>query len=71
MDHSQIIITVLAFSDCGRGRPEEQDFYETFGREPVVRPVLNYALGAILAVVHRLSQEARHLYISSRTHPAP
>jgi hypothetical protein len=71
MDHNQIIITVLAFSDCTRGRPEEQDFYETFGREPVVRPFLNYTLAAIRAVLHRLSQEARHLYVNSGTHSAP
>ena len=54
MLHNESIIAELAFRDCARGRPEEQDFYETFGKAAVVRPALNDALTAVRAAFRRL-----------------
>ena len=71
MHHNEFIIADLAFRDCARGRPDEQDFYETYGKASVVRPALNHALAAVRAAFRRLGKEARHLHVGSRAHTAP
>ena len=71
MQHNEFIIAELAFRDCARGRPDEQDFYETYGKAAVVRPALNDALAAVRAAFRRLGKEARHLHDGSRAHTAP
>ena len=70
MLHNEFIIAEQAFRDCARGRPDEQDFYETFGQAAVVRPALNDALAAVRAAFGRLGDEARHLHVGSRAHAA-
>jgi hypothetical protein len=66
MQNHEFIIAELAFRDRARGRPDEQDFYETFGKAAVVRPALNYVLAAVQAAFRRLGREARHLHGGAR-----
>jgi hypothetical protein len=70
MLHNEFIIADLVFRDCARGRPDEQDFYEAFGKASVVRPALDHALAAVRAALRRLGKEARHLHVGSRAHTA-
>ena len=65
MHHNEFIIANLAFRDCARGRSDEQDFYETYGKEPVVRPALNHALSALRDALQLLGQEARRRLLGS------
>ena len=67
MHHNEFITADLAFRDYARGRSDEQDFYETYGEEPVVRTTLNHALAALRAAFQLLGQEARHPQLRSRT----
>ena len=66
MHHNDLIIAHLAFGDCARGRPDEQEFYETYGIEPVVRPALKRALAALRGAAERVRKEARHLWLGTR-----
>jgi hypothetical protein len=70
MLNNEFIIADLVFRDCARGAPDEQDFYETFGKASVVRPALNHALAAVRAAFRRLGKDARHLHVGSRAHTA-
>jgi formate-dependent nitrite reductase cytochrome c552 subunit len=70
MLHNEFIIADLAFRDCARGRPDEQDFYETHGKASIARPAVNRALAAVRAAFRRLGKEARHLHVGSRAHTA-
>ena len=70
MHHNDLIVAHLAFRDCARGRLDEQDFYETYGKAAVVRPALNYALAAVRAAFRRLGSEARHLHGGARARTA-
>ena len=65
MHHNEFIIADLAFRDCARRRPAEQDFYETYGKTPVVRPAIDCALAAVRAAFQRLGKEVRHLRVGS------
>ena len=65
MHHNEFITADLAFRDCARGRSDEQDFYETYGKEPVVRPALNHALSALRDALQLLGQEARRPLLGS------
>ena len=70
MQNHEFIIAELAFRDCARGRQDEQDFYETYGKAAVVRPALNHALAAVRTAFRRLGKEERHLRVGSRAHAA-
>jgi hypothetical protein len=70
MEHHEFIIAELAFRDCPRARPDEQDFYETHGKAAVVRPALTHALAAVRAAFRRLGSAARHLHGGARARTA-
>ena len=54
MQHNEFIIADLALRDRACNRPDEQEFDETRGHEPAIRPALHRALAAVAAAVRRL-----------------
>ena len=67
MQPHEFIIAQLAFRDVARGRPDEQDFYETHGKAAVIRPALNDALAAVRAAFGWLGKKGRHRHSGVRT----
>ena len=70
MQHNEFIIAELAFRDCARGRSDEQDFYETFGKAAVVRPALNDALAALRDALRWLGRRRGTCMLGSRVRTA-
>lgn len=70
MQNHEFIIAQLAFRDSARGRPDEQDFYDSFGKATVVRSALNDALAAARTAFRRLGKKARLLQSHAQAHTA-